>query len=747
MKAGEEKHMQKNHIIWKTQSRNSSESMPVGGGDIGGNVWVEDNQIFLYLQQSGWFDENNSLLKAGRLRMRIEPNPLEQDFKQELLLEEGCVKISALGFELLLWADIKKPVVHMEYKSTIPRDIQVDYETWRFENREVDNCSYELFQCKEMFFYPLENPVFYQDKITAEEKQLFFCHQNDSHALSITKEFNDQGLGKYCDSVYNPQENLICGGMLRGTNLFFAGTKEGMYQDTLFKAYSYQTRNRRCTGSVCIALSSQKADKDTELRDKLENLLNQAEYNRDSDKKFQLQWWQDYFAKSFIQGNPKQEKYADIFRNYQLFRYMLGCNYYGFWPTKFNGGLFTFDPSLGGKSPWSDDTLRYTPDYRLWGGGSHTIQNQRLLYWPMLKTGDAEVMKQHFDFFVRTLDTAKIRCRENFHIEGAMYPEQVGTYGLCCGCDNEWGNRTGLPTAQIKYHFSNSLETALMILEYYRFTGNDISKYMEFIKNIILFYHHFYSQNDTKGKMVIYPGNALETYHVVKNPIDAIAGLHTVVGRMLQLPEKYLSAEEKEKFRHIQKRIPEIKVRKKEGHTIIAYADHPSMIHNCEIPELYTVFPYGQFGLGKEHLELAIDTARYAWETEEQLSHVSWHPTGIQYARLGMQKECEEFLMKKMGSGDFRFPAFWGPGHDWTPDHNWGGSGMIQLQEMLLQTEGNEIRILPCWNPDIDVHFKLSAPYGTIVECSYQAGSIKELKVTPEERQRDVIMPDWLNKI
>lgn len=731
--------MEDYHIIWKTQSRNSSESMPVGGGDIGGNVWVEENQVFMYLQQSGWFDENNSLLKAGRLRIQVEPNPFETNFEQELSPEKGCIEIRGSEFEMLLWIDIKKPVVHIEYKSESPRNIQVNYETWRFEDRLVDNSSYELFQCKEMFFYPLQNPVFYKDILVEEEQQLFFYHQNKNEELSFGKEFQNQGLGDYSRQVYNPQRDLICGGILRGDGLYFTRIKSGKYQDTSFKAYCYKTRTMQRFGSVYVALSAKQVANPQVIQADLETLIKEAKCTEQSDKKIQERWWKDYFSKSFIKGNPNQEKYAEIIRNYTLFRYMMGCNYYGFWPTKFNGGLFTFDPGLGGKSPWSDDELKYTPDFRLWGGGSHTIQNQRLLYWPMLKAGDSSVMKQHFDFFNRTLETAKIRCKESLHVEGAMYPEQVGTYGLCCGCDNEWGNRTGLPTAQIKYHFSNSLETSLMILEYYRFTGNNISEYMDFIKSIIPFYHNFYNQNDENGKMIIYPGNALETYHVVKNPIDAIAGLQAVVERMLQLPARLFLKGEKEQFKAIQKRIPNIQVREKEGQTVIAYADHPSTIHNCEIPELYAVFPYGQFGLGKEQLELAINTARHAWENDEQLSHISWHPTGIQYARLGMLKECEEFLIKKMGNGDFRFPAFWGPGHDWTPDHNWGGSGMIQLQEMLLQTEGKEIRILPCWNSDIDVHFKLSAPYETTVECKYVGGKIEELIIHPKERMKDVI--------
>lgn len=83
----------------------------------------------------------------------------------------------------------------------------------------------------------------------------------------------------------------------------------------------------------------------------------------------------------------------EITRNYTLFRYMLGCNAYGSVPTKFNGGLFTFDPCH------VDEKQSFTPDYRKWGGGTMTAQNQRLVYWPMLKSGDFDMMPSQFDFY------------------------------------------------------------------------------------------------------------------------------------------------------------------------------------------------------------------------------------------------------------------------------------------------------------------------------------------------------------
>ena len=96
--------------------------------------------------------------------------------------------------------------------------------------------------------------------------------------------------------------------------------------------------------------------------------------------------------------------------------------------------------------------------------------------------------------------------------------------------------------------------------------------------------------------------------------------------------------------------------------------------------------------------------------------------------------------MKKLRDSGRRFPAFWGPGFDWTPDHNWGGSGIIGLQEMLMQTTDNRIILFPAWPKDWDVHFRLCAPNNTVVECSYKNGKIEKLTVIPSYHQKDVIL-------
>ena len=87
------------NVVWTSQSKDSSESMPCGGGYLGMNVWVENGELLCYLQRSGSLDENHEYLKLGRLRVRLEPNPFAPDteFRQELKLREGYARYLPLA--------------------------------------------------------------------------------------------------------------------------------------------------------------------------------------------------------------------------------------------------------------------------------------------------------------------------------------------------------------------------------------------------------------------------------------------------------------------------------------------------------------------------------------------------------------------------------------------------------------------------------------------------------------------------
>lgn len=64
---------------------------------------------------------------------------------------------------------------------------------------------------------------------------------------------------------------------------------------------------------------------------------------------------------------------------------------------------------------------------------------------------------------------------------------------------------------------------------------------------------------------------------------------------------------------------------------------------------------------------------------------------------------------------------------------------MIGLQEMLIQTNGNEIYLFPAWPKDWDVHFKLHVTGNTTVEAELVDGELINLTVLPASRTKDIV--------
>ncbi|MBS1656025.1 MAG: hypothetical protein JSU05_14330, partial [Bacteroidetes bacterium] len=185
-------------------------------------------------------------------------------------------------------------------------------------------------------------------------------------------------------------------------------------------------------------------------------------------------------------------------------------------------------------------------------------------------------------------------------------------------------------------------------------------------------------------------------------------------------------------------RIPGINFRNFDGHVTISPAKSWERVNNTESPQLYTVFPWHIYGVGKPGLDTALNTWNYDTTVIKFRSYFGWKQDNIWAADLGLANDAWDLTSKKLANSGRRFPAFWGPGFDWVPDHNWGGSGMIGLQEMLLQTDGKRILLFPAWPKDKDVHFKLHAPYNTTVEATLKDGKLTSLIVLPEERRKDV---------
>jgi len=705
--------------VWQSPSKNSSESMPCGGGDVGMNVWVENGDILFYLSRSGCFDENNTLLKLGRVRISISPELDMRTFRQTLHLSEGYVEVTDGKVSVQLWADVKKPVVHVTATSIQGKiAVAATYESWRTE--DITLSKRERFQSSYKFAAP-KGLQTRHDSIVADDYGVTFVHHNGQETI-FDATVKQQGMESVKERLYNPLKNLTFGGRISGRGFEFVDNISGHYASSDFKGWLLATKKPVRKAHLQIVMATLQGSIE-EWQTTLQHTAKEVRYNK--DQKIARQWWKKFWQRSFIEGD------GDEIRNYTLFRYMLGCNSRGQWPTKFNGGLFTFDPEYVNNS----DEYKLSPDFRNWGGGVHTAQNQRLVYWPMLKNGDIDLLIPQLDFYLNIYKNAEERSRLYWGHEGACLTEQVENYGLPCypeyGTKRPAGFDPGMErNAWLEYEWDTCLEFCMMAIEAHRYTGMDIEKYKPMIQSCLRFFdeHYQYLANkrgakrlDGNGKLVLYPGSGGETFKGAYNSTSTIAALRIVAEAMGDTT--------------LLKRIPDITVRD----SMIQPALHYERVQNVESTQLYPVFPWRMYGVGRPDLEIARNTYINDSLAVKFRSHIGWKQDMIWAACLGMTDEAVRLMKQKMGNGTHRFPAFWGPGFDWTPDHNWGGSGMIGMQEMLMQEVDGKIYLFPSWPRDRNVSFKLKASGNTTVQATLKNGRIQNIKVTPLSRSKDLV--------
>lgn len=735
--------------IWKSQSINSSESMPLGGGDIGLNVWVEEGAIYFYISRSGTFDEHNTLLKLGRVKLELSPNPFKDSkgFHQELVLKEGYIKIAKNDTKMKLWVDVFNPVIHIDFQSNIPLTMKASYESWRYKNRVVRGMENNANSYK---WAPQGPVVTYQDSIYFENNGVKFYHKNREQTV-FDVSVKQQKMESVKSKMMNPLKNLTFGGYMYSANMKAAGTYQGKYQNTDFKGFRLQSKTPEKRHYLNIHLHTLQSKSPTDWHNELhQNIAAYESKAHKFEKQTQL-WWTNFWKRSFIITQnaltKKQDSIYQMGQNYQLFRYMLGCNAYGSYPTKFNGGLFTYDP-VHTNPEW-----QFTPDFRNWGGGTMTQQNQRLVYFPMIKSGDFDMMVAQLEYYVGLLKTAELRSEVYWNHKGAAFTEQLENYGLPNPAEYEWNRPSDYDpgmqyNAWLEYQWDTVLEFCNMMLEQKAYANKEIKKYHPFIISCLRFFDEHYQYLakkrgrkalDENGHLVLYPGSAVETYKMANNANSTISALRVISKKLLLYSKETLSSEDIEYVEGFLLRIPPLNFRKIKHKKVLSPAKTWERINNTEAAQLYPVFPWGIYGIGLPDLDVAHNTYFLDEDLLKFRSHVGWKQDNIFSARLGLTNEAATYNLLKMANSGRRFPAFWGPGFDWVPDHNWGGAGMIGMQEMLLQEVQDKLYLFPAWPKHWNVHFKLHAANKTTVEVKLEGGVVTQLDVFPKEREKDIM--------
>ncbi len=717
-------------LIWDSPSRDASGSMPLGNGDIGLNVWVEENgDLLFYVSKTDAWDAHARLLKLGRIRVSLEPNPFVAGapFRQELDLASGCVRIQSaidnLQSSILIWVDANRPVVRVELTSGRPLAVTAALELWRTAERTREGAE---LHCSAGQHSPDEREIVYPDTVLEAPwpDALLWCHRNQTSCWEAT--LTHQDMGDFIAQGRDPLLHRTFGGLLQG---------EGM------ERHAAQTlRTPAPCRRMALAVHVLTAQTPTVEAWQSAVLAQAAAANATASAIAFTEhsgWWQAFWQRSWIRvwGTPDADTVSQA---YALQRFVSACAGRGAYPIKFNGSLFTVDAR--------EDSECYDADYRRWGGG-YWFQNTRLPYWPMLMAGDVEMLEPWFRMYRDALPLALARGKLCFGLDdAAMFPETMTFWGTFLN-GNYGFTRDGVSPGisenrYIRRYWQGMLELLAVLLDAYAMTQDEAllnNNLLVLAPPFLRFYRDYFDQRDDAGKLLIKPSQSLETWQEAVNPLPDIAGLQWVLDGLLALPATRVPEPLRREWEALRAILPPVPTRLYGGNRrrLIPALQYDDCL-NIENPELYAVFPYRLYGVGKPDLEHALN----AFAVRQFKRTGGWHQDAIQAALLGLTDDARRDVVANASTphAGSRFPAFWGPNHDWIPDQDHGGVISIALQRMLMQCVDDQIHLLPAWPREWNVDFRLHAPGRTVVEGRVEQGVLRDFRITPEARRRDVVV-------
>lgn len=638
-------------------STGSMESMPLGNGDLTANVWVErDGDLMLYIGKSDCWSEATRLLKVGRVRVSLSPNPFVNcpNFAETLDLRHGRINLTAGKTKITLRVDANYPSVIIDVKSPVATTLTATTEILRKQpftltNNDMPERGSFSGVCDGPF-----RPSETADVLASGGNDIIWYHRNTTSLFQrlLTAQGGKNLVGRHAD----PYINRTFGALMRGRGLVAVN-------DTTLASAKPQRHN-----SLTITALTSQTPEASQWVDEIRSLADASPSA--ADIRQHEAWWDRFWGRSwvFLTGDDDAIRAT---RAYILQRYMVACQSRGAYPVKFNGGSLTFDyDGLNG-------------DNRRWGPG-YWHQNCRLVYWPLVASGDYDLLRPWFAMYSSALPLQRELTREQFGHDGAYFPETMNFFGLFIGDDWGWRNSDGKAsqTRWIRYHFQGALEVLANMIEYYRHTDDRAfaqEVMVPFATDVIRFFDRHWPR--IQGRLRFAPANSLEQFWDCVNPVCYNAALRHDIPAMLALPSDLVGEPLRAEWTALLEALPPIPMSEDGSH--ILPAEEYGKERNFENPELYTVWPYRLFSKGRPGYETALNTYRdRRWKRSN-----CWSQCAAQAAVLGLGDEVREGIMNKVNSvvPEIRFPAFWKPGSDYTPDLDNGGLMAVAIQEMLLQ--------------------------------------------------------------
>ncbi|MEI6073110.1 MAG: DUF5703 domain-containing protein [Verrucomicrobiae bacterium] len=702
-------------VLFDKRPTREWEFMATGTGVTGLTVSAPDG-LLLQVNHSAAIDEAGQVRALARLHLDLDENPFNHStlFRMEHDLRRSLITVHA---------DTETGPVHVEIRAQVPDDlIRIDILDGRSNPGKMT--------------VRLEEEVPSQLAV-GDAGRIYFWHENPAAAVSPPMPVNNAAGPEVSADNRAWLAGRVFGLVITGSST--AGVMERVLE------WDAAPRQTLFLEGISTTGGWERFTATARERETLTSRIDQERFVAGHEA-----WWQEFWDRSWFEpvaadGSMLRHKAA-----FDLYRYYTACcaGEQRETPPRFQIELF-----------------RYHLRQHAWLPGLICAVEQYQSYYGALRTGDWGALRGLAAYYHAKLPYYRHFARSVYGHAGARIPMWQDPVILAPSADGAVIDPpAGVP--ERAYNGENpagQIWILLLLCDYVDAVGDhDFARriLLPMADDLVEFIRLQYPGRD-RGRMVIAPCNAGETWQGVRDPAEVVCALRATLPRLIavarsgkwadgqisnweqllgEMPDiprgrfEFRGALECPVINPGDLLVPAQDMRDCEFYHLPWVPDRPTCQFNEQQTELYAIWPAKLVLRNEADHKVAVEA--YNIRLWQHLWH-GWTLDVVYAACLGLLSEAREWFAPHFDY-TFMFPCGLAretspcnpaaPQIAGQPDYlripecpslQGMGTGMISVLEMLLQDYPDLLVILPCWDPAVAVRFALYSPYAGKVMVDY----------------------------
>ena len=448
-------YLSQHDIVYLDPDYNGFNGFPLGNGDLGGMIWCNEDGLQLQVNKVDLYDRpaNDLMTLRAAAQIKIDLgvpcfNYLYlDDFTERLSLSKAEASFTSStpfsNTQITSWVDANSNVwmfdCNTQYKGTLSEGADVSISLERWGSRVFSG--------------------WYGGYEKNRSSGLGYSHTQVAGNTILLKDSLSGGL------------SFVVACRIIGDNV-----RTHKVSERKIECIKTAQTHQKYKIVIAVVTSEEATDPQKEAIRLLDDI------DEDSFKKMKKShhdWWQKFWAKSFVKLGDNY-----IENLYYLRRYLMGSSSRGKYLSPFNGGLWT----------WNHDIRQWcTPHH--W--------NTQESYWGLAAQNDCELMKPYLSTYYRLIPEATRYAQKRGVQNAILWNEAHDFSGNMVG--ENWGNMVN--------NFTPASQMASIFWEYFEFTQDKTylcDTIYPFMKKTAEFYLKYLKWDNGKKEYYIYPSQPYE---------------------------------------------------------------------------------------------------------------------------------------------------------------------------------------------------------------------------------------------